>query len=55
VVGAEGDGIEDVLAVHRPIREDVVNPEGPVATVTTEERQEDTTEERQQEGSAPLM
>jgi hypothetical protein len=42
VVGATtGDGTEDVLAVHRPIREDVVDPEGPVATVTTGERQEE--------------
>jgi hypothetical protein len=52
VVGAEGEGTEEVLAVHRPIREDVVEPEGPVATVTTEERQEEgqPTGERQEEG-----
>ena len=49
VVGANEDGAtEEVLAVHRPIREDVVDPEGPVGTVTTEERQETTTGERQE-------
>ena len=42
VVGAtEIDATDEALAVHRPIREDVVDPEGPVDTVTTEEQQQE--------------
>ncbi len=42
VVGAtEMDAAVEALAVHRPIREDVVDAEGPVATVTTEKPQEE--------------
>jgi hypothetical protein len=51
VVGAtEIDATDEALAVHRPIREDVVDPEGPVDTVTTEDRQESEQHQQLQHG-----